>query len=135
MPRKAVEGGTGKRVPLNMKTTEEVRAKLERAAAASGRSLTAEVEYRLEQSFFEQQARNDIMRSLEGKIKETRDHYKGQIAALERRIADLQQSDASTLEEVVERAVEQAVAKALERRNGPEPKNAADGLRNETPKL
>lgn len=51
MPRKAVESAAGKRVPLNMKTTEDVRAKLEEAAAASGRSLTAETENRLMMSF------------------------------------------------------------------------------------
>jgi TraY domain len=55
VPRKAVTGGTGKRVALNMKTTEATRAKLEQAAAASGRSLTAEVEYRLEQSFVQKE--------------------------------------------------------------------------------
>ena len=49
MPRKkAVEG---KRYPLNMRTTKEMREKLERAAAESGRSLVGEVEYRLERSF------------------------------------------------------------------------------------
>jgi DNA-binding CsgD family transcriptional regulator len=37
-----------------MKTTEEIRRRLEQAAKASGRSLTHEVEYRLEQSFQEE---------------------------------------------------------------------------------
>ena len=60
MPRKAVTGGTGKRVALNMKTTEDVRARLEEAAAASGRSLTAEVEHRLEMSFDEDAIRDRI---------------------------------------------------------------------------
>ena len=41
----------GKRYPLNMRTTKELREKLERAAAKSGRSLVGEVEYRLERSF------------------------------------------------------------------------------------
>jgi hypothetical protein len=41
----------GKRYPLNMRTTKEMREKLERAARASGRSLVGEVEYRLERSF------------------------------------------------------------------------------------
>ncbi|MET0528086.1 MAG: hypothetical protein ABW003_07040 [Microvirga sp.] len=50
MPHKAVHGGAGKRVPLNMKTTREVRAKLEAAADASGRSLTHEVEHQVELS-------------------------------------------------------------------------------------
>jgi hypothetical protein len=46
--KKAAEG---KRYPLNMRTTKEMREKLERAARASGRSLVGEVEYRLERSF------------------------------------------------------------------------------------
>jgi hypothetical protein len=40
----------GKRYPLNMRTTRELRKRVEAAARASGRSLAAEVEYRLEQS-------------------------------------------------------------------------------------
>ena len=39
-----------KRHPLNMRTTKGVRERLERAAAKSGRSLTQEVERRLERS-------------------------------------------------------------------------------------
>jgi uncharacterized protein (DUF1778 family) len=49
MPRKKVL--EGKRYPLNMRTTKEMREKLERAARKSGRSLVGEVEYRLERSF------------------------------------------------------------------------------------
>jgi uncharacterized protein (DUF1778 family) len=49
MPRKKLV--EGKRYPLNMRTTKEMREKLERAAAKSGRSLVGEVEYRLERSF------------------------------------------------------------------------------------
>lgn len=41
----------GKLQPLNMRTTAEIRGRLEEAAALSGRSLTQEVERRLEQSF------------------------------------------------------------------------------------
>src|SRR5215213_10445319 len=59
MPRKAVEGGQGKLVPLNMRTTAEVRAKLEEAAAASRRSLTGEVEHRLMMSFEWEEAFRD----------------------------------------------------------------------------
>jgi hypothetical protein len=43
--------GTGKKSPLNMRTTEALRKKLETAAGLSGRSLVQEVEFRLEQSF------------------------------------------------------------------------------------
>ena len=51
MPRKAVVGGSGKRVSLNMRTTKETREMLESAAAQSGRSLVQEVERRVEDSF------------------------------------------------------------------------------------
>ena len=55
MPARAkLPPGKGKRVPLNMRTTRETRAKLEKSAAGSGRSLVQEVEYRLERSFAEE---------------------------------------------------------------------------------
>ncbi len=38
-------------MPLNMRTTQEIRERLEKAAADSGRSLVQEVETRLERSF------------------------------------------------------------------------------------
>lgn len=40
-----------KRHPLNMRTTKDVRERLEAAAGAAGRSLAQEVEFRLERSF------------------------------------------------------------------------------------
>ncbi len=52
MPARAkLPPGEGKRVPLNMRTTQEFRARLEKAAADSGRSLVQEVETRVERSF------------------------------------------------------------------------------------
>jgi hypothetical protein len=45
-----------------MKTTETVRAKLEEAAAASGRSLTAETEHRLAMSFEWDEAWGDVQK-------------------------------------------------------------------------
>ena len=62
MPRVAVQSGEGKRVPLNMRTTKVMRVRLEAAAAESGRSLAAEVEHRLEQSF----ASSDVIKLLTG---------------------------------------------------------------------
>lgn len=47
MPRKATEDGA-KLAPLNIRTTQERRQKLEAAAMASGRSLTQQVERYLE---------------------------------------------------------------------------------------
>jgi hypothetical protein len=40
----------GKRYPMNLRTTYEVRQKLETAARMSGRSLMAEAEHRVQQS-------------------------------------------------------------------------------------
>lgn len=51
MPRrakKAAAGSEGKRYPLNIRTTFELRRDLERAASNSGRSLAQEAETRLE---------------------------------------------------------------------------------------
>jgi hypothetical protein len=40
-----------KRYPLSLRTTKELRQKLEKASAHSGRSLAQEIEFRLERSF------------------------------------------------------------------------------------
>lgn len=62
MPARAkLPKGKGKRVPLNMRTTNEMRARIERAAADSGRSLVQEVEFRLEQSFSDESARTELL--------------------------------------------------------------------------
>ena len=62
MPARAkLPPGKGKRVPLNMRTTQEVRDRLEHAAADSGRSLVQEVENRLEFSFLGEDAREREM--------------------------------------------------------------------------
>jgi len=58
MPRRAEkttkkQRATGKLYPLNMRTTFELRRRLEKAAAESGHSLSREVEDRLTQSFAE----------------------------------------------------------------------------------
>lgn len=52
--------GQPKRSPLNMRTTREIREQLESAAKKSGRSLTQEVEYRLEQPIQQEQRVKDI---------------------------------------------------------------------------
>jgi hypothetical protein len=54
----------GKRHPLNMRTTAELRAKIEAAAAASGRSLVQEVEYRLERSFLADEVRAAVAEAM-----------------------------------------------------------------------
>jgi uncharacterized protein (DUF1778 family) len=47
MPKRATPEPEGKRIPLMVRTTKELRQVLEDAAASSGRSLSQEVEFRL----------------------------------------------------------------------------------------
>ena len=61
MPRRATptrrsSAAKGKRYPLNMRTTFEIRRALELSARASGRSLAQEAEIRIEQSISAQQS-------------------------------------------------------------------------------
>lgn len=60
----------GKLHPLNVRTTKDLRQKLEAAASQSGRSLTAELEYRLERSFdlpaFAEDVASQVVRKLKG---------------------------------------------------------------------
>jgi uncharacterized protein (DUF1778 family) len=63
MPRRTIPG-TGKKMPLNMRTTADLRKKIEAAAGASGRSMVQEVEYRVEASFHEDNL-EDIRAELE----------------------------------------------------------------------
>jgi hypothetical protein len=51
----------GKRYPLNMRTTFEVRRELERAAAATGRSLAQEAEHRIQQTFQNQKVLQEAL--------------------------------------------------------------------------
>ena len=55
MPPKSKGVLPGKRYPLNMRTTKELRDKIDWAAAVSGRSLVQEVEFRLERLFQEEE--------------------------------------------------------------------------------
>jgi hypothetical protein len=61
MPKRTT-GGTGKRMPMNMRTTQALRAKIDKAARKSGRSLVQEVEYRVERSFMRDEAYGEIER-------------------------------------------------------------------------
>jgi hypothetical protein len=53
---------TSRLAPLNLRTTEEMRAKLEEAAAAAGRNLTQEVEFRLNRDLSWEATKQDIER-------------------------------------------------------------------------
>jgi uncharacterized protein (DUF1778 family) len=50
MPRTIRSAGGGKRYPLSLRTTQELRQRLEAAAGASGRSLAQEVEFLLDRA-------------------------------------------------------------------------------------
>jgi hypothetical protein len=76
MPRKSKRVLPGKRYPLNMRTTKELRDKVEQAAMATGRSLVQEVEVRLEESFLKQNLLALI-----------REHFDNAFAAAEEKIA------------------------------------------------
>src|SRR5258708_35842855 len=56
----------GKRYPLNMRTTKEIRDRLEAEAVANGRSLAQEIELRLEASFRREQQLAEAMESVLG---------------------------------------------------------------------
>jgi hypothetical protein len=65
MPPKSKRLLPGKRYPLNMRTTKELRDKIEKAAILSGRSLVQEVEFRLERSFHQQEIEKNLMARLD----------------------------------------------------------------------
>lgn len=67
MPKLSVNEGEGKRIALLCRTTPDLRRQLEDAAAASGRSLSQEAEYRLQRSF-DQEA---LVRELAKVLKDT----------------------------------------------------------------
>src|SRR5262245_4943801 len=73
MPPKSKRVLPGKRYPLNMRTTKELRDKIEEAAMASGRSLVQEVEFRLERSFRQQEIEKEIKKTLEAQLDSFRD--------------------------------------------------------------
>jgi len=57
--RPALPPDKGKRYAFGMRTTKELRDKIRLAAYLSGRSLTQEVEFRLEKSFWEEEKKDD----------------------------------------------------------------------------
>lgn len=76
MPKRTIKG-SGKKLPLNMRTTAALRKKIEKAAGASGRSMVQEVEYRVEQSFSRdlQRAMQADLRSIERRLNSTHNFH------------------------------------------------------------
>jgi TraY domain len=62
----------GRLVPLSFRVTAEIRKKLEEAAAANGRSLSAEAEFRLTDSF----SKDEVVAVLE-EVRENRKRVEG----------------------------------------------------------
>jgi len=56
MPKRTVPGA-GKRKTINMRTTPDLRKKIERACGKSGRSISAEIEHRVERTFMQDEDR------------------------------------------------------------------------------
>ena len=55
--RPKLPAGEGKRYPLSLRTTREIRELVEQEAIMSGRSLAQEAEYRIQKSFVDDRAR------------------------------------------------------------------------------
>lgn len=79
MPPKSKRVLPGKRYPLNMRTTKELRDKIEEAAMASGRSLVQEVEFRLERSFRQQEIERGMKNALDAWAKSYRHELIGEM--------------------------------------------------------
>lgn len=72
---------TTRRQQLNMRVTDEIRAKLEAAAEVAGRNLTQEVEWRIEQSFEWQAAFGEAREWLETQKSKIADIERGNVKA------------------------------------------------------
>src|SRR3954453_3301821 len=105
MPKKAAER-EGLRYPMSFRATADLRAKLEEAASKAGRSLTQELEHRLERSF----VRDELMQHVDGLLSNSL--IKGEdLEKAEARIKDLEESLERSLSE---HAIERALTRALE---------------------
>src|SRR5262245_58243448 len=82
MPRKSKRVLPGKRYPLNMRTTKELRDKIEKAATDSGRSLVQEVEFRLERSFQQQEIERGMKNTLDAWAEAYRHELKGEMQTM-----------------------------------------------------
>src|SRR5262249_2189859 len=78
--RPALPAGEGKRVPLNMRTTQDLRDKIDATAKESGRSLAKELEYRLERSSAEEQAIAVVVKEFHRQLDEMKKLYEKGIA-------------------------------------------------------
>ncbi len=94
-----------KRFALNLKTTEDIRQKVEERAQKSGRSITLEVEQQLIKSFEveEKDALNEEIKA----------EMRGTIAALEERIAMMQEREDTLWPDAEARALGKTFSRAL----------------------
>jgi hypothetical protein len=87
MPKRTT-GGTGKRVPMNMRTTQGLRKKINAAARRSGRSLVQEVEHRVERSFMRDEAHGEIER-IRGHVLGMLNVTDGKVERLRREVVEM----------------------------------------------
>ena len=69
------KGGEGKRASFNTRIRDSLKQQLERAAAEAGRSLSEEIEFRLEQSFLEESTVAEIENRLQEQFHRTWQAY------------------------------------------------------------
>jgi DNA-binding NarL/FixJ family response regulator len=118
--------GEGKRTTHTFRIREATRQKLIEAAEGSGRSVSEEIEWRVERSFDHDEMVSSVMETIEENSK-----LQIRIVELEAEIDRLKGAapDASDLEAVVERAVARAMEQVLSpKRQEPEPVQSATEL-------
>ncbi len=111
--------GEGKRHPLNMRTTKDVRDRLEAVATESGRSLAQEVEFRVQKSFSNELTYQVLMENIYEEFGGKGIYYLMKLLAQALTISEEQtgkswQSDADTC------ALVEAVFNSILKRYGPE---------------
>jgi hypothetical protein len=99
--------GEGKRYPLSMRTTFELRRKLEQAAKRSGLSLAQELERRLEYSFSAEKNHADALQA----EYEMREQAENELERARDRIDQLENLLANNAVDI-QTAIEKAFAKA-----------------------
>jgi predicted HicB family RNase H-like nuclease len=150
MPPKSKGVLPGKRYPLNMRTTKELRDKIDWAATVSGRSLVQEVESRLERSFQEEEIEKStgtvklqvrLSERLHGRLEQAATHndWSMNTEIWNRLDVSFQREDQEKMEEKAARAAVQALREfqeeMIERAAKKAAKDAVQAQREETRNL
>jgi hypothetical protein len=109
--------------PVSFRATTDLKEKLAKAASEAGRSLTQEIERRLERSFDHDQMFANVLEMIE-----ENSQLQIQIMELQAELENLKGAgpDASDLEAIVERAVARGLEQALGRKDPAAPYQDAD---------